>query len=283
MKEKILELLEQKSDLPPLPDIVLRLQKMVRDPNSNARKIAGMIEVEPVLAGRIINLSNSVYYARSTEKVKSLPVAVTKIGINTLVKLVYSLEMTSLFSDNSILDSTQFWRHSLAVAIFTQSLSSLINASQEEQDIAYLAGLMHDVGIIVFGYLIPDDYVDFLLNVQNDEESLENQEYKEFGIDHSELGSYFIKKWWEMDENVTRSVQYHHYPLFGMKNYKRYEIMVNVSNSICNKHEILNGVNAFHGVFKEDTWEVLGLSLDEVEDIMKNVNTSLEQAEELIK
>ncbi len=108
MREKIIKLLESNGDLPPLPDIVVRLQKMIDDPGSNARSIAKLIEVDPVLAGRILKLSNSTYYSRSTYPIKTLPVAITKIGTKVLVKLVYSLKFITLFNDSSVLDQSSF-------------------------------------------------------------------------------------------------------------------------------------------------------------------------------
>ena len=61
MRKEILSRLENNGELPTLPDIVLKLQKMLQDPHSNAHSIARIIEVDPVLAGRILNIANSVY------------------------------------------------------------------------------------------------------------------------------------------------------------------------------------------------------------------------------
>jgi len=282
MREKILELLGKSGDLPPLPDIVFKLQKMIREPRANAKSIAGIIEMDPVLAGRILKLSNSVYYSRSTKPVKTLPVAITKIGFNMLIKLVYSLKITKLFANSSFLDNSAFWRHSLAVAVFTQSLSRRIKASQEEQDMAYLAGLMHDIGIIVFGHIIPDEYGAFLTKIHEEETPLEVSEKEKLGIDHAEIGGEFIDTWWEVDPHISTAVRQHHFPFLGGAADRRCEQMVNVVNGVCNNVGINNGIQCYHEVFKEGAWEELGLSLADVEDILYDVNTALDQANELM-
>jgi len=282
MREKILERLEEKRDLPALPDIVLRLQEMIRDPRSNARSIAKIIEVDPVLAGKVLKLSNSAYYSRSTTPIKTLPVAVTKIGFNMLLKLVYSLKLMTLFTDSTLLDCTGFWRHSLAVAIFTQSLSRRVRSARMIQDFAYLSGLMHDIGIMVFGHLIPVEYGEFLGKVSEKEEPLYRQEQDTFGIDHAELGALFIEKWWEVDEHVVRAVRYHHFPFSGAESDRRCEQMVHVANGICNNQDITNGVNVHQEIFRDGAWEELGLSLSEVEEILEDVHAALEQANELM-
>ena len=283
MREKILKILDEKGDLPSLPEIILRLQKMMQNPNLTTKEIAKAIELDPVLVGRILKLSNSSFYSRSTTPIKTLPVAITKIGLNMLVKIVYSLKLTSLFTENTVLDNLQFWRHSLAVALFTQSLSRRINCSREEQELTYLAGLMHDIGIMVFGYLIYNEYSDFLKIAPDEDEFLNMQEKKKFGIDHAEIGAIFIDKWWQIDERVSLAVKQHHHPFQGRDSEKICEQLVQISNSFCNSHDITNGINTKYEDFTDDTWEKLELSSSDVDKILNEVHSSLAQTEEMIK
>ncbi len=282
MRDRILEMLGEHGDLPPLPDIVFKLQKMIRDPRTNAKTIAGLIEMDPVLAGRILKLSNSVYYSRATTPVTSLPVAITKIGFNMLIKLVYSLKVTKAFSDSTLIDNDAFWRHCLAAAIFTQSLSRRIRAHVEEQDIAYLAGLMHDIGIIVFGYLIPEEYGSFIEGIADEEKPLEVMEKETFGIDHAELGAMFVETWWDVDQRISISIRQHHFPFLGEGGERQCEQMVHIANGVCNNVGITNGIECYHEVFKEGAWEELGLSLEDVDEILNEVNDALDQARELM-
>ncbi len=282
MRDTILSLLEKSGELPSLPHIVLRLQKMVQDPDTSASNIAKVIETDPFLVGRIINLSNSAYYSRSTTSIKTLPVAITKIGFQMILKIVYSLKMTKLFTDSTILDSTKFWQHSLGAAILTQLLSRRIRISQEEEDIAYLAGLMHDIGIIVFDTLIPDKYTDFLNLIADDEVPLEIQEKKMFGIDHAELGSLFIDKCWQIDESISVAVKQHHNPFRGRKKEHYCEQLVHVANEVCNSQNMTNGIQCFHDVLKKDTWDEFGLLYGDIDDILLDASASFEQALELV-
>ena len=62
MKEKLLALIEEKGDLPPLPEILINLERKVNDPDCDVLEISGSIESEPILSGRLIQLSNSVLF-----------------------------------------------------------------------------------------------------------------------------------------------------------------------------------------------------------------------------
>jgi len=283
MRKKILSLIDIEGELPPLPDIVTRIREMTQSLNSNIKDIAKIIEIDPVLALSIIKLSNSVYYSRSTTQIKTLPLAITKIGLNMLVKLVYSLKLCPLFTESSFLSNSQFWLHSLAVAIFSQSLSRKIKAPQEEQDITYLAGLMHDIGIMAFGYLAPLEYDDFLTNVREKDGPLVTLEKNAFGIDHAELGALYIERWWDVDENITHAVRYHHEPFNGQTHISTSVQLVNIANNICNNQGITNGINCLPEEFNgEEALTNLGLSQDEIENILEDVQTALDQAKELV-
>lgn len=283
MREKILDIIEIEGELPPLPDIVTRIREMTQNLNSNIKDIAKIIEIDPILALSIIKLSNSVYYSRSTTQIKTLPLAITKIGLNMLVNLVYSLKLCPLFTESSFLSNSQFWLHSLAVAIFSQSLSKKIKAPMEEQDITYLAGLMHDIGIMAFAYLVPIEYDDFLTSIQEKDGQLVTLEKSTFGIDHAELGALYIEKWWDVDENITLTVRYHHAPFTDQAHNSTSVQLVNIANSICNNQGITNGIKCLPEEFNEDeALTNLGLSQDEIENIMEDVQTALEQAKELV-
>ena len=72
-RDEILKILTEKGDLPPLPEILLKLQKLINDPESELEEIARLIETEPVLSGRLIKLANSVLYGGDGKKPRIFP------------------------------------------------------------------------------------------------------------------------------------------------------------------------------------------------------------------
>lgn len=282
MRRHILGLLDRNGDLPALPDIIINLQTMLRDPHTNARAIARTIETDPVLAGKILRLSNSVFYSRSASPIKTLPVAITKIGLNALIKLVYSLELTSLFSAKGGLDYTSFWRHVLATAILTQSFSKRLNLDREMQDITYLAGLMHDIGILVFSYLIPDEYSKFIESAVEKNATLLMQERETFGIDHAEIGALFIRKWWRMDDQIVSAVLYHHEPDADDNDQFQCALTISLANSICNGREATNGIDVLHEPTPVLTGSLFNKPDMNFEGLMEEADEACEQAKELL-
>lgn len=284
MRDKILQLMKERGDLPPLPDILIKVQEIVNNPRSQLSDITKLIEVEPIMTARIMSIANSPYYLRGAGVVKSLNVAVSKLGMNEIVKIIYSIEVSRLFTENNVLDSAQFWRHSLAVGVFSQNLAIRLNRTKEEIDLAYLAGLLHDIGIMVFAFLIPDEYEEFLKSLLDKEAPLEIQEREKFGIDHGELGSLFIKHWWKLDERLLTAVGKHHFP-FSIKEDKEIDCakLINVANGIVSNQGLMNGVFCFYEVFKEGAWLDLGLSLEDAQEILESVEEAFQQVNTLLK
>ena len=282
MRERIIELLESKENLPPLPDVLVRLRMLLKDPDTSVADIAGTIELEPVLTGKILKISNSTFYSRGAKQITSLPLAITKLGFKMIYRIAYSLKIITLFQKKKILDSRMFWRHSLAVAVFTQSLGKRVRIRSVDQDITYLAGLMHDVGILVFMHLIPKEYTAFAKAAASEEKPLEEQERARFGIEHSELGASFIERWWGMEERISNAVLYHHGPFHGGDEDRRIAQLLNISNGVCNSQGITNGLPSYHEIFNDSTWDDIGLSLADSENILTDMRAALDEAEEFV-
>ena len=154
MREKLLKLIEEKENIPPLPDILLRLEAKIENPKSNISDIAVLIETEPILSGRLIKMSNSVFFGGGREKIENLSSAILRLGLKMVLDLAYTLEVPKLFMNGKGLNQKKFWEHSLAVAILARLLSRKCNNLVAEAELCYLSGLMHDIGILIFNFFI---------------------------------------------------------------------------------------------------------------------------------
>ena len=281
MRNYILDLIQNNKDLPSLPEITVKLEELLADPDSKQTDIAKLNETEPVLSGKIKTHSNSVYY-RGITKNTTIPMAIRRLGLNLVRDLTYSLILTKLFVDKTILKTEQFWIHSLAVASFSRSLANRTALYKEENELAYLSGLMHDIGLIVFSYIIPDEYLQFLRTDINDKEPLEDNERKKFGIDHAELGALFIEKRWDIHKDIVLAVRQHHFPFKGSIRERHFSQIVHISNGLCNDQGITVGITSCQLPLKEDVLQELFSHIINTNDIVQEVKTSLEEAKALL-
>lgn len=278
MRDKLIQMVEKKNDLPPLPEILRRLEEKIDDPDSCIEDISELIQTEPVLRGRLMKLANSVFFGGGRDQADDLNSAVGRLGLKMVLDLAYTLELPNLFVNTKGFNQIRFWHHALVVAVCSRSISRLLEKTVEEQTHAYTAGLMHDIGIMVFAYLIPDQYADFLSKGKSVNKLLEVQEQDEFGISHPELGAIFIGKWWPVDPSVVASVKYHHLSL----DQEEEATPVIVANRIANSQGILNGTNIFIEPEEEDIGEQIGLSPEETSDVIDEAQEALNLAQDLL-
>ncbi len=284
MRSKLLELVDKTKSLPHYPKLVTRLERLLQDENCDRYQIAGLIKTAPVLTGIILNQANSAYYGGSISgMIVNLPDAISKLGFENIREIVISIELSNLFSDCVTTDPRQFWRHSLAVATFSQLLCHRVGSSEEEIEMCYLAGLMHDIGIMVFCQLIPDEYSKFISEVSSEEKLIDELEKDRFAIDHAELGAHFIKTKWVMDQKIINCVRHHHSPEADTSKSRRLTQLINIANGICSYSGMGNGIDVFQTIFNDNAWLDLGLTLDDAEDILEEVKTSIGHAEDLLK
>ena len=130
---------------PTLPSAAMELLRVAQQPRTSYRDVTALLEKDAMLAGRIMSIVQAPLYA-GAHKIDSLPQALSRLGMNTLRDIVFqvSMEMT-VFKDRTYSGITQrLRRHSVATAHLARQLCGFVKV---EADNAFLAGLLHDVGI----------------------------------------------------------------------------------------------------------------------------------------
>ncbi|QPJ66579.1 MAG: HDOD domain-containing protein [Candidatus Nitrohelix vancouverensis] len=283
-KEAILNLLKEKGDPPPLPDILGRIDEEVNNPDSDISTISRLIDTEPVLAGKLVKLANSVFFGAGREKAQDLQSAVLRLGVKMVVELVFTVTLPGLLKPSQSFNQIQFWRHSLAVGCLARSIAKRGSSEVKVNilDDVYMAGLVHDMGILIFDFLIPDHYGAFLKERKADE-ALIDQEIATFGVSHAELGALYIKKAWPMSPEVILSVAEHHSEDKAAQSPYELTSVIYVANWIAKNHEMSNGIDVVNpsSVADEilDAWE---LSDEAIENLAEETRESVQAAEMLV-
>jgi len=132
--------------LPSLPDTALKVRDAVNNVTASAHDIADIITTDAVISTRLIQIANSPLYSGNTE-IKSIQLAISRLGNNTIRTLVTSLAIRQLFSTQSKALENHYkkiWSNSINVASISRALSSF--TPHLSADEAMLAGLIHQIG-----------------------------------------------------------------------------------------------------------------------------------------
>ena len=179
--------------LPSLPEIVVRVRQAVNDDEVNLGNVVKLIQLDPSLTARLVQIANSPLY-RSRQPVENCLMAVNRLGLKTTRDLVTCLVLNNIFnSDNKRLEVKvkNLWQHSCHVAAISSTIAKVSPGLHE--DTALLAGLLHDIGTLpVLHYA-----ADF-------PEVFESEEKLDFVIKElrAPLGQAILKEW-NFDEALS--------------------------------------------------------------------------------
>ena len=187
-------LVENVLQLISLPEIYLRLQQTIDDPEHSREQIAEIIAYDPSLSVRVLRIANSSYYgfAREIETVSSAVGVIGELDLRNLVLATTVVGSMSALKYRGI-NIDEFWLHSLRCGITARLIAKTIGGSEPE--ILFLAGMLHDIGILVI-YQQDEVLADAVKRQIEAQHQLRDQAERELmGFDHAEVGALLIEAW----------------------------------------------------------------------------------------
>ncbi len=134
--------------LPTLPDVALKIRRALDDESQNAARIARIVQLDPALSARLLQVANSARYL-GTHKVSEVREAVTRLGLDATRSLATALTLHQTFSCRDPMlrrQMTALWKESCRVAAVANVLAAVTPGLKS--DLALLGGLLHNVGTL---------------------------------------------------------------------------------------------------------------------------------------
>ena len=142
------DLMEDKLDLPSMPDIAVRVRRAISDEDAGAPDVAKILQTDPVVAAQVMKAANSATFA-GQHPVDSLAPAIVRLGLKTTREVVMAVTMRDVFkARNPMLNKrmVELWMHSTLVAAIATVLARKLKGFAPDR--ALLAGLVHDIGVV---------------------------------------------------------------------------------------------------------------------------------------
>lgn len=202
-------LIRQIEDLPSLPAVVMDLLNNIDNEDLDIGVLAQKVTLDQALTAKTLRFANSSLYG-SGSQVTTLQQAITVLGVRTMRNLITAAAMTGCFPKGKIqfFDFKGFWRHSIATAICADVLASL---RQVDQDHAFTAGLLHDIGRLVLVTRFPEPYQEVLAYRTAHDCHLLTAEQDIMGIDHAAAGR-MLARHWHFSDILQQAIGGHHEP-----------------------------------------------------------------------
>ena len=201
------------SSLPVVPALYLELQNTLRDPRSDLKKVAGVVERDIAMSAKLLQLVNSAFFGvRSANgaPIASVEQAVMLLGMNTVQHLTLA---SAVFAAYDVRDD--FFGFSLTLlqqhALLAARIATRLLTTKQEREEAFVSALLHDAGKLVLASRFPEVYRRLSMQATREGLPLTLLESAEFGTSHPEVGAYLFGIW-GLPTVVVEAVAFHHDP-----------------------------------------------------------------------
>ncbi|MBF0493309.1 MAG: HDOD domain-containing protein [Deltaproteobacteria bacterium] len=197
------------SAVPPLPAAAQKLIQLTSFQDVDIREVSQVIAMDQAIASKLLQIVNSPFYGLR-QKVNTIPQAITLMGLEAIKSLALSVSVIRSSAGkkrSGYLNQEDFWTHSLSTAILCKKIAGLIGNTDPEE--AFIAGLMHDIGKLVFFEFTGDSYRLALEQASKAKASLNSFELEIFEINHALLGEELCHHWM-IPEKISKAIASHH-------------------------------------------------------------------------
>ncbi len=218
------DICERIETLPAISAAAPRLITLLNDPDTTVRALDEVIRLDPGLSANLLRMANSAYYGLSGQ-VGSIRHAVVLLGLRQVSELIVAGGVRPALDQPVVgydLSAGDLWMHSLSVALASEELAGLDECP--DRDLAFAAGLLHDVGKLVIGQFVQEhrDAIDRVID--GGQVSFDAGEQQILGTDHAQIGAAVLEHW-RLPEKIVEVVRHHHDPSGAAENTRLLDIV----------------------------------------------------------
>ena len=238
---RLQKLLGKLTRIPSMPACYQELQAALSSGDATFRDIGRIISKDPGLTARILKMVHSAYFGLP-RGVVNIDQAAAFLGTDFIKSLVLTLELFTKYEQAGISRAflDRLFEHSLLVAGLTRALAKEGGLSATEREMAFTAGLLHDVGKLILAENQAEEYQSVMELQVTYNINIWQAEWRVFGVTHAEVGAYLLSLWGFPDEQCN-AVRFHHQPHLSKDN--RFTILTAVHLA-----------NAFGSIPREDLY-----------------------------
>lgn len=200
--EKLEDVLNRLGRLPPLPESIQRINRMIDSEQTTLDAVGHEIAKDYALSAQVLQLINSSFYGFS-DRISSIKQAVVLLGLNVIRTLTGTSWVSEMIKDSS----KGLHHHSLATARTSYVLSGALSIGEPEE-IASL-GLLHDLGKAVLAKFLPEDFQQVRNITDHNNICFHQAELEVLGVTHAVVAGRLLQKW-NLPERVVQPISHHH-------------------------------------------------------------------------
>jgi len=261
----VAQAIQKVTQIATLPEITAKIIQVVEDPKSSVKDLHEIIKHDVALSAKILKVVNSAFYALPRQ-VGSVDRAIVLLGLSTVKNIAIATSITKLFRGQRLATKyspKDLWAHSLATGVFCKLIAEA--RGFENPDEIFVAGLMHDIGIVVEMQVFSNQLCELIDSASEKGTALCEAEIAALQADRQAFGAGLSVKW-KFPSMFQLATGYHHEPMKASAPGQIVAAMVHVAEVMACHKEIgfcLEGTDV-----QEEALELVELPDERLEELL---------------
>lgn len=259
------QMLAKVKHLPPLSAAVAGVLASLERQDADVHEIAGKISLDQGMVTRVLRVANSAFYGFPS-KVGTIHDAVVLLGLHNIRSLVVAAGLIRQFPprEHGRFDYGLFWQHSIGAGVCARVLAGRLG---KDAELAFTAGLLHDIGRLVVEVSSPEQSDAVLAHSIDHAVSLLEAERAVLGFDHTVIG-FEITRLWKFPVAIQAAIRDHHRP---KPDSGFLADLVHVGDVLCHALDFGNADNDSVPPLSADAWQRLGLRWEMIRESLPEI------------
>lgn len=270
-REAIRKRLKSLKNVPTMPGVFQEINTLIQNPETTVEDTAKIISSDQALSAKILRIVNSALYG-FPRRISNIRHALIILGFDVVKGLLLTSSVFDIMLAKGFLG---MWQHSIGCAISAGVIARRLNIPDPEE--VFVAALLHDLGKVIIKLELPEESSLIEQKVTDSQVSIYEAEKDILGFTHANVGKWLCQAWY-LPNKLAYPITYHHQP-----NLSEFAIqstaVVHVADSLVRGMGF--GFAGDNLVPKIDNraWNILGISDPLLEDIIKEIDEKLDNAE----
>ncbi len=263
---------ENISALPTVPTVLQKLLTLMENPRVALRDISTFISNDPALTTKVLKMVNSPIYG-FPGRISSVNQAVVLLGLNVVKGLLLGVSVFDLMQKAMM----GLWEHSLGCAVLARLIAK--KKGHKEPEEVSIDGLLHDIGKVILALQFPKDYEKMMFEAETRNITINEAEREHFPATHASAGAWLAQKW-SFPRHLIDVIEYHHKPNLS-KTATLETAIVHLSDVILRARGYGFAGDRLVPAVNTAAWDLLALSDEDIREILREMEDSLDMAESL--
>ncbi|MCP5278094.1 MAG: HDOD domain-containing protein [Thiobacillus sp.] len=191
--------------IPPLPEALLKIQAMLRNPDVSTADVARLIRQDGALSGAVFRVVGSPVFGLHA-RVDTVDRAVTLLGIPPTLAILRGISLRAAFgggTQDAALEA--LWRRSGQIAQYAMAATRLLRPRGISPDQAYTLGMFHDCGLALLAKRFPAYGEALAQDLWREIPALDRAQ----NSDHGLVGE-MVARNWQLPGEIAQAIRHHH-------------------------------------------------------------------------